>query len=199
MLIYSVLISVLLRVGPALDETSAAEHAAAMHEAAETSGLNALLAKLVPDIDGASLLAGMAYRESRFQQPVVSRMQCSGSGTEQVCKRVASVWRKRTKPKGAKGTYYCGVLQVGGSISWKRCLELIDDVALNYQVGADHLMDWLKDPHCAKKKGEARVVCALRGNGGGYQAIKNGTSTYPARVLKTARYIRKLSEPEPQS
>lgn len=199
MLIFSVIVSVLLRVGPALDETSAVTHAEAMHEAAETSGLNALIAKLMPDMDGESLLAGMAYRESRFTQPVVSRIQCSGSGEEQVCKRVASVWRKRTKPKGAKGTYYCGVLQVGGNISWKRCLELIDDVALNYQVGADHLMDWLNDSHCSKKKGEARVVCALRGNGGGYKAIKAGKSTYPARVLKTARYIRKLSEPQPQS
>lgn len=199
MLIFSVAISVLLKVAPVLDEPAAAEHVAAMHEAAETSGLNALVAKLAPDLDGESLLAGMAYRESRFTQPVVSRIQCSGSGEEQVCKRVASVWRKRTKPKGAKGTYYCGILQVGGSISWKRCLELIDDVALNYQVGADHLMEWLNDSHCSRKKGEARIICALRGNGGGYKAIKAAKSTYPTRVLKTARYIRKMSEPKPLS
>jgi hypothetical protein len=81
-------------------------------------------------------------------------------------------------------------MQVGGNISWARCLELRENLQENYLVGAKHLRDWMKDSHCRRKKGKAKLRCALAGYGGGYKAIKKGSkSKYPTRCLMATRRV----------
>lgn len=192
-----VLVSVLLKMASGnLDEAQAQRHAEAIKVAAEDSGLDAALASILPEdsITGVDLLTGMTRPESHFIATVVSRKECTGSGDALVCVRRAGIWKSRKKPVGARPTYYCGVMQVGGKISWDRCLQLIDDIELNYLTGAAHVVTWLNEPVCRKYKGEKRLRCALLGYGGGYPAIERGTLKYPAKVLKWARYARRLRQ-----
>lgn len=184
-----IIVAALIRIASPeypLTEAEALAHVQAADAAASATGVDR------------ELLLGMAYVESRYVTRNVSRMQCSGTDATRHCKRVTGPWRSRNKPPGAQPSYYCGAVQVGGYIPWARCLELIDDVNLNYLFAAQHLLDWENDPACRHKDKDARLVCALRGNGGGYAAIKVGTSTYPYRCLKVAQFIRKLSGSEPQ-
>jgi hypothetical protein len=132
------------------------------------------------------LLLGMGFVESRYNPLDLSRIQCDEAGT---CKRVTGKWASRKKPRGARPTYYCGVMQVGGSVSWARCLELRDDLVLNYREGAAHIIEWMDDPYCRKLKDAKQLKCALSGYGGGYKGIKNG-SKYPAKCLGAAKRVR---------
>ena len=206
----SVIVTVLLKLSSGnLDEAQAQRHAAAVAVAAESSGLNDLLAAMLPADDmltGEELLLGIARPESHFDRQAISRKQCSGTGADRKCVRKAGVWRSHKKPKGAKGSYFCGIMQVGGNITWQQCLKLVDDIELNYQTGAEEIMTWLKVSHCRKRKGEQRLKCALIGYGGGYKGLgctwKKGekmkcpatlpNKKYPRKVLRWARYVRTL-------
>ena len=175
------ILAALLSFYPSIgDETLAREHVQAAMDAEAATGVSA------------TLLLGQAYTESRYSPYALSRMECEGEGADEVCARKTGIWRGTKKPKNAKPSWYCGVLQVGGHVPWSECLKL-RDLSYAYTEGAKHLKDWLADPHCAKRKDEAtRLHCALLGYGGGYQAIESWTSTYPARVLAKQKQLERL-------
>lgn len=145
-----------------LDEIEAHEHAFAA-KAAETPKVSA------------ELLLAMAFVESRYIRTATSRVE---NGT-----RTTGVPKWSSPPRGVSGPYFCGVTQAQAGFSWKKCLEL-RDIHTAYRVTAHELQLWLRA--C---RGD--LTCALAGYGGGYPAIKAGTSTYPARVLSRARAIRR--------
>jgi hypothetical protein len=133
-----------------------------------------------------SLLLAVAYVESRYDPNTVSRIECSGES----CKRVAGVWSSTKKPVGARGTYYCGVMQVGGAITWDECVAL-RDIERNYVVGAQHIIEWSESKPCRKLRGEERLVCALRGYNGGWKSIERKAMVYPRMVLSARDTISK--------
>jgi len=156
-----------------------------------TAGTNVEAATLAfrdTDIPAEVLLA-MAYVESRYSPTSFSRMMCSKGK----CKRVTGEWDKPEPPEGARPTFYCGIMQVGGDVPWEQCRTLMTDIRLNYLTGAQHLKKWMSDPRCRALKGEERMKCGLRGYGGGYPGIANLEMTYPNRILSIAARIRRLA------
>jgi hypothetical protein len=154
-----------------IDADTALLHASAAYDAEQETG--------VP----ATLLLSIAYYESRFNQFSFSRMECSG----QDCTRVTGIWRQEKPPRKARPTFYCGVTQVGGWISWDQCREIMLDVPGSYSMAAEHLLSWMKDPACRRKRGDELTRCALMGYGGGYKAIEINASSYANRVMGTMR------------
>jgi len=178
---FDYLVAAIIAMTPGLELDEAQAHVEAAVSASEEFGYE-------PEF-----LLAQAWVESRFQRRDFSRMECRKGK----CKRVTGVWESDALPKGAKPTYYCGAMQVGGNISWERCQELMEDLTLNYRVGAAHLWKWEgryvnKDPECRKFKvgTQKRRTCALLGYGGGWKALTNKTSTYPARIYFIERKIR---------
>jgi soluble lytic murein transglycosylase-like protein len=171
----SILATILIALCSALPVAQAEAHAAAALEASKATA--------VP----VEYLLAIAYVESRYNPLALSRMQCPPDGGE--CKRVTGLWAGEKRPPGARKTWYCGVMQVGGDVTWERCLEL-RDVRLNYLVGAQHLVEWRNDPHCRRLPEAERMVCALRGYNGGYKSIKSRASKYARTVLHLAARIR---------
>lgn len=167
------LVAAIIALTPGLDKAEAEVHVRAAIAASEVYGYS-------PE-----LLLAQAWVESRFQRRSFSRRECSKGS----CERVTGVWKSDELPKGAKASFYCGALQVGGYISWDRCQDLMEDVEENYLVGAAHLKDWedyvRKDPECRRYKigSEKRLTCALYGVGGGWKSLEQKSSTYPRRVL----------------
>jgi len=191
------LIAAVMAVASPHSSERIAEDVAQLHVEAAQAAADEFEAYDIP----VELLLGMAYVESHYNPVSLSRIECD---TEGVCKRVAGKWRSSKKPPRAKPTYYCGVMQVGGYIPWKRCQELRDDLTLNYHEGAAHLAKWMDDANCRHRKGKKRLTCALAGYGGGYAAIKKG-SKYPgkclastARIVKYVKYYEK-KEAEPNT
>jgi hypothetical protein len=133
------------------------------------------------------VILAIGYVESRYNPLSVSRKQCKNG----VCKRVTGVWNARTPPPGARPTYYCGVMQVGGNISWDECMKLRDDLTLNYLTGAKHVIEWQQVNECRKLTADDKLVCALRGYNGGYPAIARNARWYPNTVLSVARQLRR--------
>lgn len=132
------------------------------------------------------ILLGIAYVESRYFSHVVSRMEC----VAEECHRVGGFWRAPGKPVRFKGPYFCGALQVGGHVSWRRCQTLISDLRLNYLAAAQHLQVWLAQPVCARRKTEeARLHCALTGYNSGFRIIRRRRSLYSQRCLRGAQKI----------
>lgn len=136
--------------------------------------------------DAAGLLLGLAYAESRYDMDALSRIECR---PKQPCKRVTSVWRKKTKPQYAKPSWFCGPVQTGGHVSWATCQRMREDAAYAYETAARELAVWLKDPSCRRMHGQQKLVCGIRGYAGGYAAIKNGTLRYPFEVFRLAKII----------
>lgn len=128
-----------------------------------------------PDIE-AELLLAMAYIESRHQPEATSRVE---GGV-----RVTGIPSWSSPSSRVTGPFFCGVTQAVAGLSWKRCLEL-RDIMTAYSTTSKELTVWLKA--C-----RGQISCALTGYGGGYPAIKAGTSTYPNRVLHRARLLKKL-------
>lgn len=162
-----ILIAALMLFYSHLDENSARIHAEAASAAAEAYGFPV------------ELLLAQAWVESRYQPTSVSRMMCK-DGT---CTRKTGVWEYREPPKGARPSYYCGVMQVGGWISWEECVALMEDIPLNYMEGAAELRRWTESRLCSMYKGEEKLRCALRGYGGGNAATSNLEMKYPSNVL----------------
>lgn len=158
-----------------LDEATAASHVSAASSAALATGIPA------------TLLLAIAYVESRYDPRTVSRMECRDGA----CKRATGVWSQDTRPPASRPTYYCGVTQVGGDVSWERCVEL-RDLALAYATGAEHLVEWMDSPPCRRLAYDERLVCGLRGYNGGWAAIKSKATVYPRMVLGAQRNIEKL-------
>lgn len=176
-----VLILALLRLAPHyLDDARAEYHVEAAMAAAEAYDFPV------------ELILAQAYIESRYQPTTLSRMQCRGSS----CERKAGQWLYREPPPGARPSYYCGVMQVGGWIPWEDCVALMEDVPANYMEGAAELRRWTKSKLCQPYKGEERLRCALRGYGGGNAATSNLEMKYPSNVLNTAARLRTLVESE---
>lgn len=144
----------------------------------ETAVTHALAAKIAeaPGVS-AELLLAMAYVESRYDSRATSRVRDG--------ERRTGIPKWESPPKGVTGPYFCGVTQAIAGHSWKRCLEL-RDLHTAYQATAGEIKKWLG--YCRND-----ITCALTGYGGGFPAIKAGTSTYPARVLSRARAIRKAA------
>ena len=182
------IIAALLSFYPKIgDEALAREHVQAALDAEAATGIPA------------TLLLGQAYSESRYSPYALSRMECTGEGADEVCARKTGIWKSVKKPKGAKTSWYCGVLQVGGYVPWSECVKL-RDISYNYLTGAKHLKEWMDDSHCSKRKdADTRLHCALLGYGGGYQAIESWTSTYPARVLAKQKQIQRLIDKQTTS
>jgi hypothetical protein len=162
-----ILIAALMLFYSHLDESTARTNAEAASAAADAYGFPV------------ELLLAQAWVESRYQPTSVSRMMCKG-GT---CTRKTGVWEYKKPPKGAQPSYYCGVMQVGGWISWEDCVALMEDIPANYMEGAAELRRWTESRLCRSYKGEGRLSCALRGYGGGNAATANLEMTYPVRVL----------------
>ena len=127
----------------------------------------------------AELLLSLVYSESRYDPGATSYL-IDGKRRAHAPKWA---WAKKP-PKGVSGPYFCGVTQVAAKRSWKRCLEM-RNIEVAYKVAVREITSWLK----ACKKHKNKMRCALFGYGGGYPAIKRGTSTYPSRVLTRARRI----------
>jgi len=159
-----------------LDFARASQHARAALAAAQGTEVDPFL------------LLGMAYIESRYDRRAVSRLECDDPRDRATCSRVASLWKRRSKPRSFAPPYFCGVLQVGGWISWRGCMDRVDDLEANYREAALHLQRWLEQPIC-KRRGAGRLRCALLGYGGGYKLIAGG-STYPRRCMAQARKLR---------
>jgi len=159
----NVFVAALLAFAPKyLDAEQAQLHANSAIAAARETGVDA------------DLLLAMAWVESRFSPFDLSYQLCSSGA----CIRRTHVWTEALPPKGAKPSWYCGVLQVGGWVSWDRCLLLRNDIPLNYMESAKHLTQWQNDPRCNKLSSSARLTCALRGYSGGYRSINIGATQY---------------------
>lgn len=176
-MLFQYLVAAIIAITPGLDEAEAEVH---VHAAIAASGVYGY---------SPELLLAQAWVESRFQRRDFSRLECHKGS----CRRVTGVWEGDELPRGAKATFYCGALQVGGYITWDRCQELMEDVAENYMAGAAHLKEWeeryvRKDPKCRNYRvgSEKRLTCALYGVGGGWKSLEQKTSTYPKRIF----YIR---------
>jgi hypothetical protein len=78
-------------------------------------------------------------------------------------------------------SYYCGVTQ-SRALTWKRCLQL-RDLKTSYASTVIELSRWRK--HCNHNE-----RCMLLGYGGGVKAIRRGTLSYPAKVLRRTNCIR---------
>ncbi len=161
----------------------------------------ALAAERATGVD-AFLLLGLAYEESRFQPWQVSYAKaCTGTGKERRCERGHASVPNGSRPEGAMPSFYCGVTQVGGYISWSRCVDLMQNIEENYLFAAEHLKAWLRDPHCSKRTEDDQLTCALLGNGGGYGAIraweakaKHRVLSYPSRCLHRAKQLRRFTQ-----
>ncbi len=123
----------------------------------------------------ADLLLAMAFVESRYIPTATSRLE---HGV-----RTTGIPKWSSPPDHVSGPYFCGVTQVMAGLSWKKCLEL-RNIAIAYRTAVHELEKWLKV--CRND-----INCALAGYGGGFPAIRAGTSTYPTRVLSRARAIRR--------
>ena len=169
------LVAALLSLFPTyLDNVEAFDNVDAAISAAEATGIDA------------DLLLAMAYVESRFSPYSLSRLECKNK----VCKRVTGTWTGDEPPKGAHPTWYCGVLQTGGSISWDECMSM-RDLETGYLAGAKHLVEWRNAAPCRKLHEDDRMVCALRGYNGGWAAIKNSAKGYANAVLYRRQVIKK--------
>jgi hypothetical protein len=141
-------------------------------------------------------LLAQAFRESSYRRTSLSYRKCPPG---EKCKRTMTYWRHRNRPKYAKTSWYCGVMQVGGYVSWKQCRRLMMDVELNYMTGAKHLKEWetkyiSKDRTCKKYKVGTRDArtCALYGYVGGFKSLKYKRSKYPGRIYRTEKKILRL-------
>jgi hypothetical protein len=178
-MIVDVLTAALLTLFPGYfaDTTDAQTHVAAAIAASTATGID-------PDV-----LLAIAYVESRYNPKSVSRVECHDG----VCARKTGVWEKDTKPPGAKPTYYCGVTQVGGNITWAKCVEL-RDIDEAYLTGAIHLDSWMNSKPCRKLTGEARLTCGLRGYNGGWASIEKRAQVYPGMVYGAREKIREACQ-----
>jgi hypothetical protein len=190
------LILALLHFAPNyLDEASAALHVEAATAAAEAYDFPV------------ELLLAQAFVESRYQPTTLSMQKCLREDgkcpwicSKPDCGRKTRQWDFREPPDGARPSFYCGVMQVGGWISWDECVALMEDIPTNYMEGAAELRKWTKDRYCRPFKGkEERLRCALRAYGGGYPAIPNLEMEYPDNVLNTAAILRRLAKEDPSA
>ena len=161
-----------------LDEETARLHVASALAAEEETGIPA------------SVLLGQAYFESRFNQYSFSRMEC----TKSHCTRVTGVWTQEKPPGNAKPTYYCGVLQVGGAISWDECRDIMLDIPGSYMKAADELVSWSKYPKCRKLRGDDKIGCALSGFGAGNYGLEVAPIKYATSVLHMSERIVHTAE-----
>jgi hypothetical protein len=142
-------------------------------------------------------LLAQAWVESRFNPYDLSRIQCKNGK----CKRRIGTWKHKYKPPGAKPTYYCGPMQVGGNIKWKRCRQLMHDLVSNYDEGAKHVRLWekyaAKDKRCRKHAIGTRYrrTCAYRGYVGGWKGLYSSRNRYPNKIYwKQARIKRRVDK-----
>jgi soluble lytic murein transglycosylase-like protein len=160
------LIAALLVIAPNyLDKDSASINAMAAIAAAKDTGLDPIL------------LLSIGYVESRYNPLSLSRMQGS--------RRVTGVWEGNEPPSEAKPSWYCGIMQVGGWVEWNECQELRTNIVKNYQVGANHLVEW-------KKLCKNDLKCALRGYSGGWDSIKAGRNGYINSVFGVMVKLKKM-------
>ena len=142
-------------------------------------------------------LLAQAWVESRFQRYDLSRVQCKNG----VCGRRTGRWAHKYKPPGAKPSYYCGPMQVGGYVSWKECRRLMQDLVANYSLGAAHVREWekyaYKDKRCRKYAigTRYRLTCAYRGYVGGWKGLYSSRNSYSRRIYwKQARIKRRVNK-----
>lgn len=169
-----ILIQALLLFAPMhLTNQSASLHATAAIQAESSTGIPS------------DLLLSMAYIESRYDPRALSRIEYG--------RRVTGLWGGSEPPAGAKPSWYCGVLQVGGHVPWQTCMEYRLDVSLSYHTAAQNLKYWLSTSKCKKRRDS--LNCALQGYGGGWKAIDKNSMHYVNKVLmqrgRLNHYIRK--------
>ena len=138
--------------------------------------------------DTAELLLGLAYAESRYDMDALSRIECL---PRRPCRRITTVWRKKTKPRYARPSWFCGPVQTGGHVPWKVCQRMREDPAFAYASAAKELAVWLSDPVCRRLRGQKRLVCGIRGYAGGYAAVKKATLSYPYKIFKLSKLIHR--------
>lgn len=156
--------------------------------------------------DPVTLLLGVAYVESRFDQRALSRLECE-SDDPASCTRKTGVWAPAKPPPKARPSWYCGPLQAGGYVSWAECQRMRTDVAYGYRAGAKELATWLNDKRCRDREGSGRLRCALAGHAAGNAGVANvATIKYVdwvllarERIVKFAAFTEKKKPPAPQS
>jgi len=155
--------------------------------------------------DPVTLLLGVAYVESRFDQRALSRLECD-SDDPSSCTRKTGVWASAKPPPKARPSWYCGPLQSGGYISWSECQKMRTDVAYGYRAGAKELATWLNDARCRDRVGSQRLRCALAGHNAGNAGVANVAAIKYVdwvllardRIVKFAAFAEKKT-PKPQS
>lgn len=150
-----------------------------------------------PDEIDAPLLLAVAYMESRFDGSSVSRRVCDAAGT---CERKTGRVAGSTKPKHARGPYFCGALQVKAGFSWTLCQTFAADLAATYAKAVEEFIEWWGYCDRYRKDRDKRLRCTLLGHGGGWNLIDvgmrrgsslKGSAGYANRCLLHARRIRR--------
>lgn len=177
------LIAALLAVAPTyLDKATAYQNVRAALAASRETGVDV------------KLLLAIGYIESRYNPNALSRCEGAvGSG----CGRVYGPWLGNDPPSKARPSWYCGIMQVGGDVSWARCQHLRADLDENYMAGAKHLIWWSNVPECRDKPKDERLNCALQGYNGGYPAINTNYRRYVNMVMWMVGKIRYVLPREP--
>jgi hypothetical protein len=127
------------------------------------------------------LILAIARVESRYRPADLSRVERG--------KRRTGVWRGEAPPRGARGPFFCGVLQAR-AVAWRRCRAL-RSLARGYLDGAAEIARWM-----VYARGDVTAALAGHGCGGnGMRAAlgrKRGRACngYPARVLAERARIR---------
>lgn len=157
------------------------ERALAHVEAAQTAAIE-------HDIP-VEVLLSVAYVESRYDSRALSRRECESDDPDS-CTRKHGIWAPSTKPPKARPSWFCGVMQTGGYVSWDECQKMRTDDAYAYLRGAEHLQAWRNTKPCAQLDDDLRMRCALAGYNGGNAALATfKTNRYAGWVLTLAARI----------
>lgn len=63
-----------------------------------------------------------------------------------------------------------------------------------YRDNAVRFLEWFDDPVCNVLPDEERIICALHGYQGGYEAIADSAGRYPANCVWAAQRLRQFAE-----
>lgn len=166
---------------PARSETTLADAVLKLPDASLTRAsaidLTATAVSIAAEADlDPYLLLAQAYVESRFEPAATSRLVDG--------RRRTGRWTSKRPPAGWSGNLYCGITQSKAS-TWRACLRLRDP-AIALAAQAAELTTWLK-------RTRGNYTLALAGYGCGNAGLRHGCGTYPARIRKWARQLRRLS------
>lgn len=137
-----------------------------------------------PAVDAEILLA-MASVESHLRRDWVSGLACD----ENACARTIARRRASSAPRGLRGPFFCGVLQMRAE-TWEACLRLRESsLDSQYAAARAHLEMWRAGARCRRFRAPEDLTCALRGYGGNSEA----NLRYARRILRRAAILRSVA------